>query len=261
MIKLFATDMDHTLLDDDSNLPVNFESRVKSIHEKDKHFALVSGRSYSNIRNKIGSFSDDIIIVSDNGAVVTDKGEMLYMDTLSKETLKQLLDVVMKLENTSIIAIAKDGAYVNICENVDHYSILSEFYDEYNHFEDISDIKDDIIKVTTLNTENMKEIYDRIHPLFPDNVRGVMSGSIWIDIMNDDIHKAKGIQMILDRYGLESKNFVAFGDYLNDLTMIELAGIGYAVKNAHPKILEVADTIIGTNNEDSVFSTIESYFE
>ena len=50
---------------------------------------------------------------------------------------------------------------------------------------------------------------------------------------------------------------IAFGDGLNDLTMIETAGTGVAMANACPEVLAAADFVTLSNDEDGVAKTIE----
>ena len=49
----------------------------------------------------------------------------------------------------------------------------------------------------------------------------------------------------------------AFGDDLVDIGMIKLCGTGVAMGNALPEVKEVADIVIGTNNEDGIAEYLE----
>lgn len=51
MIKLIATDMDGTLLDDNKQLPKNFDNIVKRLFNKNIRFVISSGRSYCTLKN------------------------------------------------------------------------------------------------------------------------------------------------------------------------------------------------------------------
>ena len=58
-------------------------------------------------------------------------------------------------------------------------------------------------------------------------------------------------------FGLEG--CMAFGDGLNDLTMVRDAGLGVAMANAHPDVLAVADAVTASNDEDGVAKAIERF--
>ena len=57
------------------------------------------------------------------------------------------------------------------------------------------------------------------------------------------IHKAVGIQTVVDHLGLDREQVVAVGDGLNDLEMLEYAGVGVAIEGSDPRVLAVADLV------------------
>ena len=52
--------------------------------------------------------------------------------------------------------------------------------------------------------------------------------------------------------GHDLRNLTVFGDHINDIKMIQLAGRGVTVANAEPEVKAVADEVIGSNDEDAV---------
>ena len=50
---------------------------------------------------------------------------------------------------------------------------------------------------------------------------------------------------------------MAFGDYPNDLPMLEWAGHAVAVANAHPDVIEVADEVTASHDDDGVALVLE----
>jgi hydroxymethylpyrimidine pyrophosphatase-like HAD family hydrolase len=59
-------------------------------------------------------------------------------------------------------------------------------------------------------------------------------------------------------HGIAPHEVLAVGDMPNDVPMLQWAGKSYAVANAHPEVLDVADQVIGSNDEDAVADLIES---
>ena len=66
------------------------------------------------------------------------------------------------------------------------------------------------------------------------------------------VHKAAGIQVVIDHLGMDRARTVAFGDGFNDLEMLEFAGVGVAMGGAHPDVLAHADHITGSPDEDGI---------
>ena len=72
-------------------------------------------------------------------------------------------------------------------------------------------------------------------------------------------HKGVALARFAEHLGLTCANCLALGDGRNDLTMIEAAGVGVAMANAHPDVLAVADYVTLSNDEDGVAAALAHY--
>lgn len=70
--------------------------------------------------------------------------------------------------------------------------------------------------------------------------------------------KGNALKRFAETLGLTLANCVAFGDGLNDLSMIEAAGTGVAMANAHPQVLAAADIVTSSNDDDGVALSLRS---
>lgn len=261
MIKLFVSDMDKTFLTSASTVPENFSTILNKIKERDLHFVLASGRALYNIKDKMKDYLKDLDFVSDNGAFVSIQGKTVYKSVMNKEIIHKLVLEGRSFEKTSIVLVGEDTAYVELFDN-NHKAQLKEYYLDFDIVDDLTMITEDIVKVTYLNMEDTHQMYDQhLGPKFVDDVNIVLSGEIWIDAMNKDVNKANGIKKILDHYKLDPSNFIAFGDYHNDIQMMNLASKSFAVKNAHQDVKDIADEIIESNDTNSVLRKIEEYLD
>lgn len=103
MIKLIATDMDGTLLDDNKQLPKNFDNIVKRLFNKNIRFVISSGRSYCTLKKQFSEYLDDMTFICDNGAYVVDKGKLLSVSVLPKDTVKEAVRFCDKLGLTVLL--------------------------------------------------------------------------------------------------------------------------------------------------------------
>lgn len=60
--------------------------------------------------------------------------------------------------------------------------------------------------------------------------------------------------------GIDVKDSIAFGDEENDMHMLQVAGLGIAMKNSNPKVLEIADKVTASNDEDGIAIALETIF-
>ena len=74
------------------------------------------------------------------------------------------------------------------------------------------------------------------------------------------ISKATGLAALAREHGVEAGDVIAFGDMPNDLPMLQWAGHGVAVGNAHPEVIEVADEVTARNDDDGVAVVLERWF-
>ena len=74
----------------------------------------------------------------------------------------------------------------------------------------------------------------------------------FLDCMPPGINKGRSIIEIADYYGIDHKDTYAFGDEINDIEMIKMAGVGVAMGNANTYIKEIADKIALSNDEDGI---------
>jgi hydroxymethylpyrimidine pyrophosphatase-like HAD family hydrolase len=78
-----------------------------------------------------------------------------------------------------------------------------------------------------------------------------------VEISAAGVSKAAALAELCAELGVEADEVVAFGDYPNDLPMLEWAGHAVAVANAHPDVLAAADEITASNEEDGVALVLE----
>ena len=86
------------------------------------------------------------------------------------------------------------------------------------------------------------------------------SGDGLLEISAAGISKASGLAAFAGERGVEAADVVAFGDMPNDLPMLAWAGHGVAVANAHPEVLELADEVTASNDDDGVALVLERWF-
>ena len=85
----------------------------------------------------------------------------------------------------------------------------------------------------------------------------VRSSDILIEIMNKDVSKAKGIEVLLHYLNMISAQAIAFGDNYNDLDMLKFVGRGVVMQNAPEEIKKQMEYITKSNNEDGIYEYLQ----
>ena len=94
---------------------------------------------------------------------------------------------------------------------------------------------------------------------FSGKLTAVTSGYGSIDLMPAGIHKAWGLQRVMDPLGIDPSQVMAFGDNDNDIEMLDLARYSFAVDNASPAAKAAAKFHIPHHGQASVLTSIEHY--
>jgi hydroxymethylpyrimidine pyrophosphatase-like HAD family hydrolase len=81
-----------------------------------------------------------------------------------------------------------------------------------------------------------------------------------LEMSAEGVSKASGLAAFAADHGVAPADVVAFGDMPNDLPMLAWAGCAVAVANAHPEVLEAADLVTGSNDDDGVAQVLEDWF-
>ena len=87
------------------------------------------------------------------------------------------------------------------------------------------------------------------------------TSSTWnnIELNIASAHKGNALRRFAQHLGLGLENCMAFGDGMNDFTMVEAAGLGVAMENADPEVKRVAKYVAPSNDDCGVAKGIEKW--
>ncbi|WP_042352951.1 Cof-type HAD-IIB family hydrolase [Bacillus massiliigorillae] len=258
MIKLIATDMDGTLLNDQNQLPTEFQEVYQALMEKGIIFGAASGRQYYNLIERFTDQKDDMLFIAENGTFVVHKGKELFANTLPRDVAMKLIEIGRTIEDAYIILCGKKSAYIErstpeLLEQVDKYYARREIV------EDLTQVDDEVLKVTILDFKGAEDNSNHFFSEYREQLQVAVSGFLWLDITNGDANKGTAIQKVQEYFGITSEQTMVFGDYLNDLDMMRQAYYSFAMANAHGEIKNVARFEAETNNEAGVMKSIRQY--
>ena len=92
-IKLVATDLDGSLLYSDKRVPEEFAEFV--INHPEIKVVIASGRQYANIRTLFPDIADKLTYIAENGGIVVDNGENLFVDSMNNEDVKNAIEIII----------------------------------------------------------------------------------------------------------------------------------------------------------------------
>ena len=258
-IRLIVTDMDGTLLDDDKRMPAGLGDMLGLLRERGILFTPASGRQYATLEQDFAGLAEGMVFIAENGTYVVRDGRELSSDPVAPETAAEVVAAVRRLAasgvDVGVVVCGKRSAYVERTDaaflaEVRRYYLLSEIVD------DACAVDDDVIKVA-LHTFGSAE--RDVAPAFAGFTRThqvVVSGERWVDIMNRTANKGAALRRLQGELGITPAQTMAFGDYLNDLEMLDAAEWSFAMTGAHPEVIRRARHLAPSNDENGVLRTI-----
>ena len=268
-IKLIATDMDGTFLDEKGTYDrLRFDRLLKEMQARGIHFVAASGNSMPRLNRIFEGFEKEVTFVAENGARLVEKGETLIHQTMPRSELNALLAYFSdKLVDYRAVVSGLNNSY-RLEEASFHYrpGLIEpkEFEVFISHILPVDDFSqipahEPISKVTLLIPEDHGRIAADFNQNASGNLVAVGSGYGAIDFIQKGIHKAWGLGQLMDRYGLRPDQVMTFGDGDNDIEMLQLTPHSYAVANASGPVQAAANHLIGHHKDGAVLATLEKW--
>lgn len=270
-IDTIVCDIDGTLLTNDRIISKRTKEALIKAQENGIKLILASGRPTSGMAHLAEELKMDEhhgFVISFNGACVTDceTNEIIYEQTISKDTATILFD---HLKSFDIIPMVthEETLYVNdvyagmipLSHGSDKLENIIECEARGGDFE-LAEMKD-LTKLAGLPIHKVliaakPEYLDAHHHAMQEPVSNYLTSSFsapfYYEFTDKGVDKASTLDKVLTSLGHNHETVVAFGDGHNDLTLIKYAGIGCAMGNAVPEVLEAADTVTLSNDEDGI---------
>lgn len=257
MIKLIVTDMDGTLLNDSHDIPSDFWVTEELLNNKGILLAVASGRQYYNLESKFDRIKDRMIFFAENGTYVMHKGKELFLNALNPEAAMNFIDICRKIDGAQLILCGKESAYIE-CEDEAFYKEIKQYYERLKIVEDLKKVEDTFLKVTICDYKGVEKNSYLNFKKHEKEFKVAIAADIFLDITSLTANKGTAIKKIQEKLNISPEETLVFGDYLNDLEMMQNASHSYAMKNAHPEIISNSKYITEfTNNENGVLKTIE----
>lgn len=261
-IKLVATDMDGTFLNDAKHFDKNRFQRVYDYMLKNNiQFVSASGNQYYQLRDFFKDFPETLF-VAENGALIGSHQRVYRADTFETGTVEKTLQVLDKLPAIKVVMCGKKSAYLSKNVDADFFKISKFYFPEIQSINNLNDIDDGILKFSVNCPDDETEFYmDKLADLIGPEVSIVSSGHGDIDVIRADVNKATGLQYLSEKLNIKPEEMCAFGDGGNDLEMLRYVGHGVAMKNATPIVHQTADFETVDNNQQGVIKHLEEIFE
>jgi Cof subfamily protein (haloacid dehalogenase superfamily) len=244
-MKVIITDLDRTLLRSDKSLSPYTLAVLQRCRKQGMYILAASARTLRDLRRYDAPVQFDAIAAG-NGAVLSlPQGREEY--GIPRESGEKILSALLQFPDATLSVEVGSGLYANR----DIPAWQPRVYDGFPR------LPDDTALYKILASSPDRQLYDRIPELLTaDTYHSVADGNL-IQIMSVEATKWNGIRRMLSCFGIAPAEAVYFGDDNDDIEAIQNCGLGVAVGNAIPAVLDAADRIAAANEQDGVAKFIE----
>jgi Cof subfamily protein (haloacid dehalogenase superfamily) len=258
--KLIAADLDGTLRAEQQQFTPRVRDAVRRAQERGVRVVITTGRMYRTTAPFARDLGLNSAIICDHGATIRDvpSGEILFQKTVPLDLARQ------------VIAGASDDLTVLVCVEEEFYTPrltqdAQNFVGSYhNHLHVVPDLaqalRGEPQKILFVNEVSVTDsLLIELKIRFGNVLQVVQSFPKYVELTHREVSKGNAVAWLANRWGIARAEVIAMGDYDNDRSMVEWAGLGVAMGNAIDSVKAIADYLAPTVADDGAAAVIERF--
>lgn len=227
MTKLLLLDIDGTLLNSQKELPASAKEALQEARLNGHELAIATGRApfmFEELREELNIPN----YISFNGQYIVHQNKQIHTEALNPDILNSILDFAERRDHPIVFMneekmISSIDFHPDIDESIKTLKFPHPLMEKDFH------LKNDIYQALVFCEKEEEAQY---HETFPE-MQFVRWHRLSADILPKGGTKASGIKHLIHATGHSIEDTIAFGDGLNDLQMMDIAGISVAMDNGH----------------------------
>lgn len=277
MIKLIASDMDGTLLDSDMQLSQETIDTIHYAESKGIEFIVCTGRNRTEALPPLNEANIKCAMITLNGAQVFDKEGNVLISAPIEKTLVDTILTILEAHDIYYEISTNQGTYSESKEHrIENFaSHLAETTPHLTHKmaiamtvarleflpirfvpslrelvtrEDIT-----VLKIICFHKDGALQLGPAATEIDAfEELTVTSSGQNNIEINHRSAQKGIAVAHVAKQKGIPLEKVMTIGDNLNDVSMIQMAGVSFAMGNAMPEVIEYAKYQTKTNIENGV---------
>ena len=280
MIKLIASDMDGTLLDSSMQISPENAAAIKHATEQGVEFIVATGRNRTEALPALEQVGIECAMVTLNGAQVFDKtGQSLFTVPIDAQTVTSILDLLDERDIYYEVATDQGLFSQGQEQRIELFAThLGEVMPHLTHKMAIAMVASqleilpihyvknvrqrlaeglEVLKIICFHKEEARVLGPVAKELEGFGELSITSsGANNIEINHRDAQKGIAVAHLAHERNIPLEQIMTIGDNLNDISMIQMAGVSFAMGNAALEVKEYAKYVTDTNIEDGVGKAI-----
>lgn len=269
LVKLVVTDEDGTFLDvgGEDFSRERFRAVFERMGAAGCRFAVATSNQSFQVSEIFGELAPSISIIASNGAYVEPQGKEAQVSVMSPAAVADVLAAHADHPEIPLCAVCAGGAFVErgaddgFVAEMTMYSHNMRLVDSLAEQGPTTDVLMYWSRVDEGDLARAVALLDAATgPAVNVVDSGFGGGFGYLDVVQPGVSKATGIRVLMDAFGIDASEVMAFGDAGNDAEMLRLAGVGVAMGNASDELKSIADLVCDPCEEQGVLKVLEEVF-
>ena len=273
MVRLIALDIDGTLVDSRRELTDATVDAVRDAAGRGVRVTVCTGRSLPSAADAVRHLPLNAPYVLNNGAMIYDvpQHRARYLRHLPRRIASDAVRLFRSLGFHPIVygPLPEVGYFYYDSFDPENHAFVDyaeQNADRVHRVDDVCDfLRQDVTCITVAErNERVRSRKSHIRAQLPD-AEVVFEISPWdrsysvITVMPSGVNKGDGLRRLALLLGIDLSEVMAVGDNLNDLEMLDVAGLGVAMGNAAPETRARADYVTASVDDEGVARAIERF--
>ena len=245
-ITTVVSDFDGTILKHGAmEPPVEFFDVIDEATENGHLFIAASGRQYFNMYNMLNKLKQELVYICENGCLVMYQGEVLHKENIEPGLAASLIEELQaRGDGTELIVSGEKTCYVS--PHDPEFADVMEQKVKYHitRLASFDELQEAPLKISIRYPEGIrKEDAEYFKKKYGEVLQVVDAGNGFLDFNPLSSGKGPALKVAAEKLGFLVEECMAFGDSENDMSMLKMAGISFAMEGAKPHVKAVADYV------------------
>lgn len=269
--KMLALNIEGTLLQDNGRLGKTTKEAIEYACAKGIAVTLITSKNFASAHRIAKWLKLHSSLITHQGAyIASELDKPIFVRRISEEATR---DLVRFLEgfHAQIRLVSERFTLSNrvkhpnklmgkvIYQTSNPFSYAEQYVDDLSAKLEQTPLSPPKIEVVFSDGEDIQAAKKAIANMFHE-VDCIVCGNGKLDIVPAGISKLRGLLYVCDRMNIRREEVVVIGSGLDDLPLVEWAGLGVAMGNAHPAVKNASDWVTRSNNENGVSYMVKEHF-
>lgn len=265
--RLIISDYDNTLTNGKNQVPKEVKNAITEYVNCGGIFAICTGRMLCSILPQAKKLGLKGIVAANQGIVIADinSGKLLKNGGMSAKETAQVCRAIEKL-NQPINLYSGDNLYTDIPKNNKYLKKYEKIVNvksihidgKISEFAQRSDFTYQKVAIL-IDPKERQRVYDILNAELGNKFDVTCSADVLVEVSPYGETKGKAVEFLAEYFNVPIDKTIAVGDNLNDLSMVQAAGIGVCVGNGVEELKQAADYVSLPSNKGGIAQIIARY--